>query len=59
MAVLEEFNSKIQAIGKLPDLKKKIIFTLLMFLVARVGTHIPAPGVDIERLSTMVPEMIF
>lgn len=54
MAVLEDFNSKIQAIGKLPDLRKKIIFTLLMFLIARVGTHIPAPGVDIERLSSMV-----
>jgi len=25
-----------------------------MFLVARVGTHIPAPGVDIERLTSMV-----
>ncbi len=54
LAILENFNSKIQAIGKLPDLKKKIVFTLLMFLVARVGTHIPAPGVDIERLSSMV-----
>ncbi len=54
LAILENFNSKIQAIGKLPDLKKKIVFTLLMFLIARVGTHIPAPGVDIERLSSMV-----
>ncbi len=54
LAILENFNSKIQAIGKQPDLKKKIVFTLLMFLIARVGTHIPAPGVDIERLSSMV-----
>jgi len=30
-----------------------LIFTLLMFLVARVGTLIPAPGVDVDRLASM------
>ncbi|MGL4688357.1 MAG: preprotein translocase subunit SecY, partial [Fusobacteriaceae bacterium] len=32
------------------------MFTLLMFLVARVGTHIPAPGVDIDRLAIMTQQ---
>jgi len=31
---------------KIPDLRKKIIFTLLMLLVFRIGSHIPVPGVD-------------
>ena len=48
------FNEKFKQVLELPDLRKKILFTLAMFLVARVGTHIPAPGVDIERLTSMV-----
>lgn len=54
MNTLEVFVSKVKSINKLPDLRKKLIYTLLMFLVARVGTHIPAPGVDTERLASLV-----
>ncbi len=38
---------------KIPELRQRIIFTLIMFAVFRMGTHIPVPGVDptaIERL---------
>ena len=38
---------------KIPELRQKIIFTLIMFAVFRLGTHIPVPGVDptaIEQL---------
>lgn len=52
--MFEAFVSKLKAINNLPELRKKIIFTLIMFLVARVGTHIPAPGVDIARLAAEV-----
>ena len=54
MSSWERFNEKFKQVLELPDLRKKILFTLAMFLVARVGTHIPAPGVDIERLTSMV-----
>ncbi len=40
-------------IFKIPELRQKIIFTLIMFAVFRLGTHIPVPGVDptaIEQL---------
>jgi len=33
-------------IFKIPDLRKKIIFTLLMIAIYRVGTYIPTPGID-------------
>ena len=33
-------------IAKVPELQKRIIFTLLMLLVYRVGIHIPTPGID-------------
>lgn len=36
---------------KIPELRKKIIFTLLMFLVFRIGAHIPVPGVDSAALA--------
>jgi preprotein translocase subunit SecY len=34
----------------IPDLRKKILFTLAMFAVYRLGTAIPVPGVDLERV---------
>ncbi len=40
-------------IFKIPELRSRIIFTLIMFAVFRLGTHIPVPGVDptaIEQL---------
>jgi preprotein translocase subunit SecY len=33
-------------IAKVPELQKRIIFTLLMLFVYRLGIHIPTPGVD-------------
>ena len=40
-------------IFKIPELRQRIVFTLTMFAVFRMGTHIPVPGVDptaIEQL---------
>ena len=31
---------------KVPDMRKKIIFTLLMIVVFRLGANIPVPGID-------------
>ena len=33
-------------IFKVPELRNKILFTLLMLMIYRVGYHIPLPGVD-------------
>jgi len=40
-----------QNIPKIPELKKKILFTLLMLAVYRLGCHIPTPGIDSAALS--------
>ncbi len=37
-------------IFKIPDLRKKIIFTLMMLAIYRVGYHIPIPGFDQESV---------
>ena len=39
-----------QSIGRVPELKKRIIFTLVMLAIYRVGVHIPTPGIDGEIL---------
>lgn len=38
---------------KVREIKDKIIFTLLMILVYRVGSHIPVPGLDKSVLESM------
>lgn len=38
---------------KTPDLRKKIIFTALAFLIFRLFAHVPIPGVDTLRLKQL------
>ncbi len=38
---------------KIPDLRKKITFTLLMLVVFRVGSNIPVPGIDRTVLAAL------
>lgn len=35
----------------IPDIRKKIIFTLAMLLIFRIGSQIPVPGIDREVLA--------
>ena len=42
---------KIQSIFIIPELRQKIIFTMLILIVVRVGAHIPIPGVDGQALA--------
>ncbi|MEA3507962.1 MAG: preprotein translocase subunit SecY [Synergistota bacterium] len=38
---------------RLPDLKRKILFTLGVLLVYRLGAHIPTPGIDSEAMARL------
>jgi preprotein translocase subunit SecY len=40
-----------QNIGRIPELKKRIVQTLVLLAVYRIGTHIPTPGINTEALS--------
>lgn len=42
---------KFQNIFRIPELRHRILFTLAMFLVFRVGSFIPIPGVDVGALA--------
>lgn len=39
------------SIGKIPELKSRILFTLGMLVVYRLGAHIPVPGIDAAVLA--------
>jgi preprotein translocase subunit SecY len=38
---------------RIPDLRRKIFFTLFIFLIYRIGTAIPAPGVDLDQVELL------
>lgn len=37
-------------IWKIPDLKKKVLYTLLILVVYRIGAHVPTPFIDRQAL---------
>jgi len=46
--MLEKFLN----IFRIPDLRKRVFFTLGILVIVRIGVHIPTPGVDITALKT-------
>ena len=48
MTLAEAVTSRLKAIFNIPELEKRVTFTLLMILVARVGIHIAVPGINQE-----------
>jgi len=36
---------------KIPDLKKKILFTLAIIVIYRIGAYVPTPGIDGSKLA--------
>ncbi|MDD2496595.1 MAG: preprotein translocase subunit SecY [Desulfitobacteriaceae bacterium] len=51
--------STLQSAWKIDELRKKIVFTLWMFLIFRIGAHVPVPGVDSEALKGLLSQNIF
>ena len=41
---------------KIPDLKKRLVYTLLMLVVFRVGTAIPVPGIKVDVIKSDTKE---
>ncbi|MDO4539910.1 MAG: preprotein translocase subunit SecY [Syntrophomonadaceae bacterium] len=48
-----------QQIFKVGDLRHKLFFTLMMFLVFRIGAHIPVPGINAEAMSSLLSGQLF
>lgn len=48
--------STLKSALKAEDTRKKIIFTLLMFLVFRIGAHIPVPNIDSSVIAQLTEQ---
>jgi len=46
-----------QNVFKIPELKKRIIYTLALLIVYRVGVHVPTPGIDGVALASFFAKM--
>ena len=44
---------------KVKDIRTKMLYTLLLIVVYRLGSFIPVPGVDAEALSQLVSQYDF
>lgn len=42
---------------KTQEMRKKILFTLMMFLVFRIGSHIPVPGIDKAQIEALIEQV--
>jgi preprotein translocase subunit SecY len=39
---------------KVPDIRKKMLYTIMMLLVYRIGAHVPVPGVNVSYIAEQV-----
>ncbi len=49
----------LQQAWKVGDLRSKLLFTLFMLLVFRIGAHIPVPGINAEALQQLLGGQLF
>jgi preprotein translocase subunit SecY len=47
---MTSFFQALANIFRIPDLRKRVLFTLAMLAVYRIGAHIPTPGVNADAL---------
>jgi preprotein translocase subunit SecY len=45
--------SSFRNVFKIPDLRNKILFTLLMMALYRLGSHVPTPGIDFAAVQDL------
>ena len=54
---MEKFLAAVRNMFQVPDLRKRILFTLSMLIVYRFGAHVGAPGVDKAQLERVWGEV--
>jgi len=47
-------NMSLGAFGKAKELQKRILFTLFILIIYRIGTYIPVPGVNVDAVSDIL-----
>lgn len=54
--MFERLISTFQNVFKIPELRDRVLFTLAMLFVYRIGGHIPTPGINNEALNRFLTE---
>ncbi|MCZ6802049.1 MAG: preprotein translocase subunit SecY [Nitrospirae bacterium] len=54
--MLERLITSFQNILKIPELRRRVLFTLAMLAVYRIGAHIPTPGINNDELAKFLHE---
>ena len=54
--MLERLFTSFQNIFKIPELRKRVLFTLMMLVVCRVGAYVPTPGINNQELFKFLQE---
>ncbi len=50
--VIKRFFGNLRNVFKIPELRRKVLITLALILVYRIGRHIPVPGVNAAALTS-------
>ena len=59
MTFREAIVVRFKALFQVRELRKRVLFTLGCFLVARVGVHIPVPGINMELFNGFAQGNVF
>ena len=51
--MIENFINSVRNIFAVPDLRKRVFFTLAMLAIYRIGSHVRTPGIDPDALASM------
>ncbi|HKS28490.1 MAG TPA: preprotein translocase subunit SecY [Pyrinomonadaceae bacterium] len=54
---MEKFFAAVRNMFQVPDLRKRIFFTLGLLAIYRIGAHVTAPGINKERLQQVWNEV--
>jgi preprotein translocase subunit SecY len=53
MAAVTNLFDKLANIFRVPDLRKRVLFTLGLLAVYRLGAHVPTPGINADKLAQL------
>lgn len=46
-------NMNLSAFGKAKELQQRLLFTLMILIVYRIGTYVPIPGIDLDKFQNV------
>ena len=51
---MNKFFEALANVFRIPDLRKRVLFTLGLLAIYRIGAHIPTPGIDAIKFEDLL-----